>query len=195
MAPLPARLAALLALALAAACDTAPPSQVFPDITFGHKPPILLNVRAVEVVSRYVSPLKAPNVEHRFPHSPEKVLRRWAQDRLKAVGREGTARFVIQEAGAVEAALAKEKGFKAAFTRQQSERYDAAVEAGLEILDARGQLRGYAAARATRSTTVAEDVSLLERERTWFRFTDELTKDFDVEIERQIREHLGGWMM
>lgn len=189
-------LGALLIFALATAgCDTAPPEQVFPDITFGHLPPINLNVRTIEVVSRYTSPLKAPNVEHKFPQPPEKVLRRWAHDRLRAVGREGTARFVIAEAGAVETALPREKGFQASFTRQQSERYDAAVEAAIEIYDARGANRGFAAARVTRATTVAEDISLLGRERVWFKLTDDLTKDFNAEIERQIRQHLPGWMM
>src|SRR3989304_3468878 len=94
---------ALIALALALplnACETPPPAQKLPEITFAHLPPIKLNVATVEVVVRYRPPMKAPNVEHLFPTPPLKALRTWAADRVKAVGRSGTAAFGIDLARA-----------------------------------------------------------------------------------------------
>ena len=78
------------------------------------------------------------------------------------------------------------------FTKQQSERYDARVEAVVEIQD--GSRRGAANAASTRWTTVGEDVSLNERERIKFNLVESLMKDFDAEIEKNIRQHLANWL-
>ena len=93
-------------LMFAAACESTPPPQTLPEITFSHMQPIKLNVREIEVVSNYRPPMKAPNVEHLLRQNPEASLRRWANDRLRAVGSSGTARLVITNASIVETALA-----------------------------------------------------------------------------------------
>jgi hypothetical protein len=176
-----------------AACETSVPEQNLPELTFAHLKPIGLNVAVVEVVSNYKPPLKAPNVEHLFPTPPIKALRRWASDRLKAVGKSGSARLVIHKASAVETLLKKKTGFKAAFTKQQSNRYDLAVEATLEIY-ADGRQKGHALAHASRFSTLREDASINKRRRLWFDLTENLVKDFDAEMEKNIRQHLGGWI-
>ena len=185
---------ALLAPLALGACETPMPAQTLPGLTYEHLKPFRLDVAAVDVVSQYRSPMQKPNVEHLFPTPPEKALRRWAQDRLKAAGKGATARFVILDARATETPLKIDKSFWGAFKRQQSERYDATVEATLEILDSRGFRKGFANARASRSRTVREDATLNERERTWFELTEALMKDFDAELERNIRQHLGGFL-
>ena len=187
--------ATFIVLAFAAACDTAPPPQTLPEITFAHQPPIKLDVRSIDVVSNYRPPMKAPNVEHMLRQNPEASLRRWAHDRLRAVGSTGTARLVIANASIVETPLAKEKGFKATFTTQQSERYDGTIDAAVEVLDARGAQRGFAAARTAYARTVAEDISLYNRERAWFDITDALMKSFNEEIETNMRRYLATWIV
>jgi len=182
----------VLALGLAA-CETPVVEQRLPELTFAHLKPIKLNVATIEVVSQYRPPLKPPNVEHLFPTPPLKALRRWAGDRLKAVGKSGSARLVIHKASAVETKLAKKTGFTAAFTKQQSYRYDLAVEATLEIF-ADGRQRGRASAHATRFSTLREDASIYKRQRIWFDLTEALVRDFDVEMENNIRRHLGAWI-
>ncbi|MBT3305961.1 MAG: hypothetical protein HN377_05695, partial [Alphaproteobacteria bacterium] len=122
----------LFALALAA-CETPVQTQKMADLTFGHLTPIKLDVAKIEVVNHYRAPLRAPNVEHLFPTPPVAALKQWAKDRLRAVGRAGVARLVIVNAGAVESRLATKTGLTATFTKQQSQRYDLAVEARLEI--------------------------------------------------------------
>jgi hypothetical protein len=178
-----------------AACDTAPPVQTLPEITFGHMAPIKLDVRTIEIVSNYRPPMKPPNVEHLLRQNPEASLRRWANDRLRAVGSAGTARLVIANASIVETALAKESGFKATFTTQQSERYYGTIDAAIEILDARGAQRGFAAARSAHARTVAENITLYNRERAWFELSDLLMKDFNEEIELNMRRYLTNWIV
>ena len=176
-----------------AACETPVVEQSLPELTLAHLKPIKLNVATIEVVSQYRPPLRPPNVEHLFLTPPLKVLRRWASDRLKAVGKSGSARLVIHKASAVESVLKKKTGFTAAFTKQQSHRYDLAVEATLEIF-ADGRQKGHALAHATRFSTLREDASINKRQRIWFDLTEALVRDFDAEMENNIRRHLGAWI-
>ena len=186
------RALAIVATAAVAACATEVPQQTLPKLTYGHLSPLVLNVGAVEVASEYAAPMAEPHVDHLVPTPPENALRQWATDRLKAGGGPGIARFVIKDARVIETALARDQGVKGAFTKEPSERYDATIEAVVEIVDADGKTRGHAAARATRSRSVLEDVSLNERDRIRFELIEALMTDFDAEIERNIRTYLGN---
>ncbi len=174
---------AVLALGLAA-CETPAPVQKLPELTYTHLGPLRLSVARIEVVSQYRPPLQAPNVEHLFPTPPLKAVRRWARDRLKAVGRSGTAKLVVKKASVVESSLQKKTGFKATFTKQQSHRYDLDLEATIEMPE------GRATARATRFTTIREDASINERNRIWFDLTENLMRDFDAEMEKKLARFL-----
>lgn len=178
----------ILALGLAA-CETPPPLQKLPELTFAHLGPLKLNVAKIDIVSKYRSPLKAPNVEHLFPTPPQKALRTWARDRLRAVGRSGTARLVIHKASAVETALEMKTGLKAAFTKQQSRRYDVIVDATLEISTPEG--RGSATAQASRFSTLREDATINDRNKMWFDLTENLMRDFNAEMEKKLAPFLA----
>ncbi len=180
---------------LLAACETPMVTQTLPELTYGHLSKFRLDVAQVQVAAEYVPPMKAPNVDHLFPTPPGKALRRWAADRLTAAGERGRARFVILNASVTETRLKMDKGFTGAFTTQQSERYDATVEASLEILDDRGFRKGFANARVSRSRTLGEDATINDRERMWFDLTEALMKDFNAELEKNIRQYLGGYLM
>jgi hypothetical protein len=184
-------LAVIFSMGLSA-CETPTPTRNLPDLTFAHLTPIKLNVAKIEVVSRYQTPLRAPNVEHLFPTPPVVALRQWAKDRLRAVGTEGVARLVVVNAAAVESKLAQKTGFTATFTKQQTQRYDLVVEARLEISGSQGQ--GKATATATRFSTIREDATIHQRERLWFDLTEALVRDFDVAMEKNMRRYLGRWL-
>lgn len=181
----------VVALGLAA-CETPVSIQKLPELTYGHLPPLKLNVAKIEVVVQYQPPLREPNVEHLFPTPPLKALRRWASDRLRAVGRSGKARLFITDASAIETSLQKKTGVVATFTKQQSDRYDLTVDAVLEVSD--GRRGGRVSARVTRFSTLREDITINERDRAWFDMTEALIKDFDAEIEKNIRQVLADWV-
>ncbi|MDH5748455.1 MAG: hypothetical protein OEY85_04000 [Rhodospirillales bacterium] len=184
-----------LVLILLVACETKNPVQALPDITFSQFPRLTLNVGRIDVSSSYRPPLKAPNVEHLLPVSPEKATRSWARDRLeKSSVSINHARFTIITAPVIESKLKQSSGLKGLFTKEQAERYTATVEANLEIFDDRGFRRGFASARAQRSRTIAEDASLNQREKMWFDLVEALMTDFNAEMEKNIRVHLVGWV-
>ena len=181
-----AALAAAAGMVLLAACETPAPAGKLPELTFDHLPQIRLPVQRVETVVRYVQPMRAPNVEHLFPAPPLRAMERWAQQRLKADGGAQIARLVIIDASVKETKLPRDTSMRGAFTKQQTERYDARVEAILEIEGGVGTSKGAANANASRWITVREDASLNERERVKFDLIEALMKDFDAEFEKSI---------
>ena len=178
-----------------AACESDVRVQKLPELTFTHLGGIKLNVSKLETSSRYKAPMKRPNVEHLFPAQPIVALKRWAGDRLKTAGRSGMASFTIHEASVIEEKLKMDSSFTGVFTKQQSERYTARVEATLEVFDTSGRRRGFASANAVRSKTVREDATLNEREKAWFDLVEELMKEFDKEMTKNVKRHLVNWVM
>jgi hypothetical protein len=177
-----------------ASCQATAPTLVFPELTFQHMKSLSLNVAKLETMSSYKPPMSAPNVDHLFHTSPAGALGRWAEDRLRAVGKNGFARFTIIEASVTETPLDMKKGIIGAFTKDQSERYDAVLEAKLEIFDDSDLSVGFARAKVTRSVTVREDSSVNQREQAWFHLTEELVRDIDAELQKNISMYLSRWL-
>ena len=193
MRSLPRRAALLLAF-LVAGCTSAPEPPAYPGIRFTDKPPIRLDVARVEVVQTYRSPLKAPNVEQLFPVRPSDAARQWAHDRLRAGGTTGRAEAVISDASATETALKRTEGIRGAFTTDQAERYDATITISVHILDSLGNELANASATARYSRTVAEDVTLNEREREWYRMTTAMMDALDEALEGEMRKSLAAYL-
>jgi hypothetical protein len=143
-------------------------------------------------VDEYQEPLRPPNVDHLFPTPPERAMRRWATDRLVASGTpDRYARFVIQDAKVIESELPRTEGVRGAFTTDQTQRYDLTLSAALEIREERGNFRaGFVSANTSRSRTVAEDITVNDRERIWFEMLEQAMNDLNAELERQIRANL-----
>lgn len=183
---------ALIAFA-AVACETAP-SPKLPELTFTHLPPLTLAVSDIEVQYSFKPAMKEPYVDHIFPVPPQKALRQWATDRLKSRGGSERARFIVVDGSIKEDKFATNQSFTAHFKKEQSERYEATVEAVLEFVDASGMVKGSASARASRSTTVREDVSLNDREKIKFELVEKLMADFNAEMEKNIRRYTANWI-
>jgi hypothetical protein len=188
-------LASLLAVVfLLTGCATEVQKPGFSQISFAHLQPISLNVARIEVENRYVSPATRPNVEHEFPVSPAAVASNWGRDRLRAVGQSGVARVVVLRASVVEDPLKRTTGVTGAFTRDQSERYDAIIDMMVELRDAAGNVRVTAESTAKRSRSVSENVSLIEREKIWFEMTETMMSDLNTALENQVRIHMKEWI-
>ena len=188
-------LASILAVVfLLTGCATEVQKPGFSQISFAHLQPISLNVARIEVENRYVSPATRPNVEHEFPVSPAAVASNWGRDRLRAVGQSGVAWVVVRRASVVEVPLKRTTGVTGAFTRDQSERYDAIIDMMVELRDADGNVRVTAESTAKRSRSVSENVSLIEREKIWFEMTETMMSDLNTALENQVRIHMKEWI-
>ena len=187
--------AVLATLAVTACQNTKPPMQTLPEISFANLRPFKLNVGQLEIVSDYIPPGRSPNVEHLMPVSPEGAAQRWAQDRLKPMGRDGYARVVIKDARVIEVPLATDKGITGAFKTEQEMRYDAKLDVAVQILDARHMVVGETVASASRSRTVAEGITLNERDRVLYDISESLAKDIDQQMSQLIPNYLSRWLM
>ncbi|HLJ64889.1 MAG TPA: hypothetical protein VKT70_12325 [Stellaceae bacterium] len=177
-----------------AGCPAAP-RPTYPEIRFTNEPKLMLGVASIEVSEEYKPSYRSPNVEHIFPVPPVKALENWAHDRLQAVGSTGRARLVIRDASVVEVELRKKtEGVAGVFTNDPTERYDAAMEATIDILDDHGLSVRNASARMIRSQSVLEGITPNEREKIWYELTQQLAQDFDKQMELQMRSHLAPYL-
>ncbi len=187
--------AMVLGAGLLAACAQTPPPEPLPELTFAHLDSIKLNVASVEIVENYVPPLRGPNIEHLFPQPPSQVAWRWAEDRLRALGTEGRAQFVIDTASVVETRLKVEKGLRGAVTIDQATRYDATLTVTLEIRNDRGFRQAFATASAERSQTVPEDLTVNERWAIQHQLVEDLMIDLNATLEAKIAEFLSAYRL
>jgi hypothetical protein len=187
--------AALPATALGA-CANAPPPPQFPPLTFSALGRFSFEAERLEIAQDYRPPLAPPNVEHLFVQRPDDAMKRWANDRLAVSGRgERFLRFVIVDARVTETELPRGTGVRATFTNEQAQRYDGRLEAAVEVRQTRGNFRdGYAAATAARSRTVAENISLNDRERVWYEMVEQMMGDINAELDRQIRANMQPFL-
>lgn len=180
----------LPAFAALAACDTPPMRQSFATLTFQDRPQIRLDVAQVEVVDAYKAPGVAPNVDHLFPQKPADVAAAWGRDVLRAVGQRGMATYTILDASATETALPRSSGLTQVFRTEQSDRYDLHIEVKLEIGNPLLASTGHVTATANRSQTVAEDMTLNQREAVWFQMTESAMRELDQKLEAAIKDKL-----
>lgn len=182
---------ALLAGGLAAGCDTPPQRQRFPGITFQHMTPFKLDVAQIEIESAYRSAEHPDDNGAEYPELPEKLVADWARDRLQAVGQRGQTTFTIVNARAVRVPLPRSSGLDAALKKEQSDRYELAItvkiEAGNPLLGKAGALTE----TVTRSQTVAEDLTLNQREVVLFNLLDSTMKDLNARLEQSIPQYLA----
>ena len=185
----------LAALLLVAGCASPPPPpQRFPEITFAGQP-FKLAVGAIDVVEAYTPPLTPPHVEHLFPITPERMAARWPKDRLVAGGGPLKARYTVKEASVTETQLPRTEGIRGAFTKDQAQRYDAVLEVSLDILDERGFAVGSVSAHVERHQSVAEDITLAQRDEVWYEMVQAMAKDLDAELDKNIKASLPKFIV
>lgn len=180
----------LTAASLLSACDTPPMRQSFATLTFQDRPQIRLDVAQIEIVDAYKAPGVAPYVDHLFPQKPADVAAAWGRDVLHAVGQRGMATYTIVDAAATESALPRSSGMTQVFRTEQSDRYDLHIEVKLEVGNPLLASTGYVTATVNRSQTVAEDMTLNEREAVWFQMTESAMRELDEKLEAAIKDKL-----
>ncbi|MGH6982890.1 MAG: hypothetical protein ACRED7_09710 [Stellaceae bacterium] len=176
------------------ACSAPPPHPQYPDIHFTGQQPIGLAVNTVSLREDYTPSSTAPHVETQFPVTPMHALENWAHDRLSATGGPDRAVVDVTDASVTETSLPRTQGMQGWFTTDQSERYDMTVQATINIIDSSGLVVRTATAHASRSQTVAENISPDQREQTWYDMTKDIMAQFDRQMENEIRTHFTGFV-
>ncbi|WP_042440245.1 hypothetical protein [Rhodospirillum rubrum] len=181
---------------LPAACSHPEPPPRFADLRFTHLPPMVLRAGRLDVQESYQSPLRPPNVEQEMPLPPARAARQWAFDRLQTSGESSlTVLMTILDASVTAKYLGVQKGLKGAFKTDQSERYDANLEATVELIDpSTGITLAQASAKVWRHVTVPENASVNDRDSAWFSLIEQLMGDFNNQMESSIRSYMVNYL-
>jgi hypothetical protein len=177
----------LVLLGVVTACATPPPRPSFPDIRFTNEQRMRIDAAAIEVIKDFRPSFKPPEVEHLFPVPPELAIENWVHDRLAAAGTGRRVLVHILDASVREVVLPKTPGVRGAFTTDQAERYDGAVEVRIDLVNERGFPERIVTAKASRSQSVPEGITANQRDQAWYDMTREMMAFLDQELERQIR--------
>ena len=188
-------LALLLLAGVLGACDAPPSREPFPKLTYEHLRPYWLTVSRIDIVDAYRPPMTPPNVEQNFPTLPSATAAQWARDRLIAAGGTSRAVYTVLRGDAVETHLPRDSGgLFSEFENPQTERYDLTIAVRLQVIDPSGQVVASVDAKATRSTSVAEDATLNDRERVWFTLIEQTMRDLNASLEKSIPVYLQSYL-
>ncbi len=175
-------------------CATEPPPDSFARLRYTHLTRIDLAAASLEVARSYRAPAKPPNIEHRFPTPPGLAAAQWARDRLRAAGGVNLVRVSVLNASVIEVPLTRTSGLRGLFTTDQSERYDGTLHIRIEMLAPDGRQLAMVESRAMRSRSVPEDITLADREKVWFRLTEDMMNYINTSLENQIRQYFAKWL-
>jgi hypothetical protein len=186
----PALLALAAVLALTACQSTSPrPNR---QLGYANLPPLTFDVARIDIVQQYQPPQVPPNVDHLAPVPPVEAARRWASDRLRAMGSSGTLRVIIKDASIIETSLRPPGGLRGALTNDQAERYDGHITVEMIAEVPARRFQGYTSASVARTTTVPENISLQGREDTWHTMVERMMTELNTKLEEGVNGNLSA---
>jgi hypothetical protein len=180
-----------LSLGFLASCGPPPEVPIYPDLRFSGQPPLLLDAGPINILSLY----QPAETDRTFPVPPLQAVQNWARDRLRTSGKGGPARFTIRDASAVVKDLAVKGGVSGTFTDQASQEYTVAADVTLEILDTRNVIVRTVHVTATRSQSVLQSATPNDRDKARYELVKALMADFDRQMEQQIRDNFGPYLL
>ncbi len=153
-----------------------------------------LLVDRLEVEVTYVAPRAAPNVDHTLTPTPTQAAEAWARQKLVPKGAQapGTiAKFIIRRASIVETSLTPPGGLRGLIADDPVFRYDAILEADLEIRNAGGFRDRQITVRQDASRTVKERATFDERRAVWGGLVNDLIEQMGRSFDQAIPTNFG----
>lgn len=169
------RRSSLLLPVLLAACGDKPRRTDFPRFNYDFYTKFQLNVRTVDIETRFVPAKDKYDVAYLSPADPIAAVRQIGEDRVKALGNTNRAVFAV-----VDATLT-----------QRGDVVRGALEATLELYSDANVSQGYVQARAERKHT--GDVDDLRG--TLYDMVATMKDDLNLELEHQIRSKMKSWLI
>lgn len=152
--------------------------------------PLYFCVKSMDVVNSYVAPKKEPYVDHLMPYSLDDELVEWAHHRLRPGFKEGYGVVVIEKASIKRHSLPQKKGLISAFTRQESDEYEAHGAVRIDFMDHKGYPIGSVFADSKHTQTVLEKTTPEELQTVWSELSRRVVDDLSHQIEKNIRQQV-----
>lgn len=166
-------------LALAGCSQEAGVPQSFPPLHYSYLAPISLNVSNIVTQVNYVPPADGSDIDNLSPETPLQAVQAMIQDRLVASGSSGTATVQVNDAS----------------LRRVGDTVVATVAIHLSVRSADGLRTGYTDATVTRTRTTPDDTSPEALRAFLYTITQDMMNAENVQLEYQIRQNLGAWLV
>ncbi|MGB9152898.1 MAG: hypothetical protein WCD70_07400 [Alphaproteobacteria bacterium] len=186
------KMTAAIGLILAlTACADKPPLVIQEARTL--PPKIMLNVETISLADRSgPQPANSPYIANHFTPTIAEAIKKWASDRTQAVGQSGQMVIIIKDASLSVQPLLVEKGFSSWFTRQQGVKYVGHADVSIEAHNPGGV--GMTEATATRSITLPENPTEVEKQNAYYSLLNTIMKDLGGNLESGIGSHMGDFI-
>ncbi|GBQ54729.1 hypothetical protein [Komagataeibacter swingsii] len=147
---------------------------------YGDAQPLNLNVASISVVDRGQPGLVPGDLSGRAPNPPDQLLKQMAHDRLIAAGGGGEGVFTID---------------RASILHEPGGILDGQLNVHLDVTSADGRRTGYAVAQVTRSYDPKRKHGNSDTPENLNTLTNMMLVDMSRELESQIRNNLGNWLV
>ncbi|MBV8548252.1 MAG: hypothetical protein JO126_02205 [Alphaproteobacteria bacterium] len=178
-------------------CSSTPPVAV--QAAVDTTPPVRLDVLTVTVMDRTgPQPVRSPYNTNNFQPTIANAIRRWASEKLVAVGTSGEAVVTIRDA-TLDAQPIKHGDDM--FTREQTSQYVAHAAVTIDVRGHAGQgqsatqLSGSVNAEASRHETLPEDPTAIERQNAYYKIYNGLMQDLTNNLKSAINGHLRDFII
>jgi len=118
----------------------------------------------------------------------------WTKQRLKATGGTKRMQVVIKDASVVKKDLPTKKGIKGLLTVEPDKQYDARLEIELRIYGDAPLSEASVNVVATRMLTMAEDISLNDRNMKYRGMIADIMANMNAELEKNIAQYLPAYV-
>jgi hypothetical protein len=185
----PALLAFLLVLPLAG-CNSPPPPEAFPALSWSQYPPYKLAGDHVNIVNAYVQSGLNGHLDLTTPRTLLESADAWAQARIQPAGGAGWITFVVTDASVIEMPLEVKTGLLHAFDNQSDKRYDAHVAVRVEIHNVSGAIEGEVTAEASSSRTASQDSDAREIQEAQYLVVQDAMLRLNQQLQTNIDAHM-----
>ncbi|NQY81803.1 MAG: hypothetical protein HRT36_01860 [Alphaproteobacteria bacterium] len=175
----------LSALSLGTVGCTSTPMQIINPPSFRNLAPLNLDITTITTELLHDDRAAYPHVEGLSPYPLQEMVQRWLASTINTAGSEGQLNVQIIDASMIEEKLKKSPGLSAFFIIDQSEAYHGHIQLLFQITypDYTGEIS--MESHALRS--VAEDITLRERQQTWVDLGAKMINDIDQKLRFSIQ--------
>ena len=154
-------------------------TQNYPPLRYTYLAPISLNVSSIQTGVPYTSAQDGTSLDAMSPEPPVQAVQQMLQDRLVAAGSSGTATVTINTAS----------------INRVSDTAVGNISVQVAVTSSDGRQAAYTQASVTRTRTLPDDTSDDAQRAFLYAMTSDLVNAENVELEYQIRQHLGRFLV
>ncbi|AGH97734.1 hypothetical protein [Micavibrio aeruginosavorus] len=171
-----------------AGCTTVGPALKSPAAQFSQAQGV--SATRIEVVNASNAAAYGNDVSSTFPTPLDVALRSYADKRLVAAGTEGTFIFSIEEARVTREDLQSDNKYARKLNVDNRDRYSAVIRLKLMRENPTAPGAAHTELRVQRTWTIADNLSIAEREREQNAFVEQLLRDVDAAVVNGINNTL-----